>query len=73
MKKQEKSLCKNRILGEWRTSIIGFIILCFSGYAVATGKASLSELKDMGGWLLSAGLLIRAKDSIIGVKNEDNE
>ena len=72
MKKQKSTSYKGRITGHWRTSIIGLAMLGFSFYTVATGKATLAELKDMAGWLISAGLLIRSKDTIIGVKDDQD-
>ena len=52
--------------------MLGMAMLGFSFYTVATGKATLAELKDMAGWLISAGLLIRSKDTIIGVKDDQD-
>ena len=72
MKKQKSTSCKGRITGHWRTTILGMTMLGFSFYTVATDKATLAELKDMAGWLISAGLLIRSKDTIIGVKDDQD-
>lgn len=69
--KKQKSQLSSRLFEHWRTTLLGLIMLAFSGYAVLTGKATLSELKDMAGWLISAGLLLRSKDSLIGVKNDE--
>ena len=72
MKKQKSTSYKGRILDNWRTTLLGIALLGFSFYTVATGKATLAELKNMAGWLISAGLLIRSKDTIIGVNNEES-
>lgn len=70
MKKQRSTSYRDRVVKHWVTTAIGVGILAVSCYAVVTGKATLSELKEIGGWVLSSGLLIRSKDSLLGINRE---
>lgn len=55
------------------TSLIGLALIIFSGILVYMDKASVTEVS---GWVTLGLTLIRAKDTLVGVKqtsnNEDN-
>jgi hypothetical protein len=47
------------------TTLIGLSILIFTGAMIFSGKSSAGE---MAGWLTTALLFIRSKDSLIGLE-----
>lgn len=49
------------------TSIIGGLVLLFVMLMLWHGKATTTE---MSGWLAFAGVMLRAKDSLIGLDNK---
>lgn len=49
------------------TSIIGAFVLIFVMLMLWYGKATTTE---MSGWLAFAGVMLRAKDSLIGLDNK---
>lgn len=52
------------------TTILGLIVIIFSGAMIWTGKASA---ESMSGWLAFGIMFLRSKDSLIGLsKGEDN-
>ena len=55
---------KNRILENWRTSLLGLIILFACGVAVYTKVATFAEVV---GFLTTSGLLMWVKDTIFKV------
>lgn len=64
---------KIRLFDNWKTTILGLVILVYVGVLMYQGKVNLNDLtqsvQGIGGWLISAGLLVRAKDSILGANN----
>lgn len=50
------------------TTILGFGVLTFCGFAIYNGKSTASELS---GWFAFALTLLRANDSLIGIKKEE--
>lgn len=52
------------------TSIIGLVIIAFTGLLIYKGKAGAAEL---GGWLSLAILFLRSRDTIIGIDKEKNK
>lgn len=60
---------KNRLIKEGLvTTILGIIIIIFSGAMIWTGKATPT---DMSGWIATGLLFLRSKDSLIDIKKED--
>lgn len=52
------------------TTILGLLVIIFSGAMIYTGKASA---ESMSGWLAFGTMFLRSKDSLIGLpKGEDN-
>jgi hypothetical protein len=62
---------KRRLIKEGLiTTILGLIVIIFSGAMIYTGKASAGE---MSGWLAFGIMFLRSKDSLIGLsKGEEN-
>ena len=62
---------KNRLVKEGLiTTILGLIVIIFSGAMIYTGKSSAGE---MSGWLAFGIMFLRSKDSLIGLsKGEEN-
>jgi len=52
------------------TTVIGVMILIFCGLLMYEGKASPA---DLSGWLAAALLFLRSKDSLIGIKKNEDE
>lgn len=50
------------------TTIIGLMIIIFSGVIIYQGKSSAGE---MMGWLTTGLLFLRSKDSLIGIPKSD--
>lgn len=50
------------------TTFIGLTVLSFCGYMLWSGKASADELS---GWFGLALLLLRSKDSLLGIPVDD--
>jgi hypothetical protein len=50
------------------TSIIGAVVLIFIMLMLWFGKANTTE---MTGWLAFAGVMLRAKDTILGLKEKE--
>ena len=55
---------KERLVSNYATTIIGVLILVFCGLMIYQEKASV---QDMSGWLTTALLFLRSKDSIINL------
>lgn len=55
---------KNRIFNNYTTTIIGLLILIFCGIVIYMQKATV---QDMSGWLSTALLFLRSKDSLISL------
>lgn len=68
---------KTRLFDNWKTTTLGLVILAYVGVLLYQGKVNLNDLtqsvQDIGGWLISAGLLVRAKDSILCEKTDKDE
>lgn len=52
------------------TSLIGLVILAFSGAMIWTGK---SDATSMSGWLALGITFLRSKDSLIGINDKGSE
>lgn len=50
------------------TTLMGVGIIIFTGAMIWTGKSSAAEL---GGWLALGIMLLRSKDSLIGLGKEE--
>lgn len=55
---------KNRIIDNWKATLLGFGILTVSLALVWFGKATFTEVS---GFLLTSGLLLWVKDSIFKI------
>lgn len=62
-------MMKNRILKNWMTTVLALVILAYC--MVMMYKGSKSE--EMIGFFGMAGLLLRSKDSLIGLPKEEDE
>ena len=50
------------------TTILGLLVIVFSGAMIYTGKASA---ESMSGWLAFGTMFLRSKDSILGLPKEE--
>jgi hypothetical protein len=51
------------------TTLIGLLVIIFSGAMIWTGKASA---ESMSGWLAFGIMFLRSKDSILGIDNKQD-
>ena len=58
---------KNRIFTNYLTTILGVLIIIFSGVMIYTEKASTM---DMSGWVALGLMFLRSKDSLIAMPKE---
>ena len=59
---------KKRLLQNWTTTALGLIILAYFMLMMYKG----SSTQDMAGFFGMAGLLLRSKDSLIGLPKEED-
>jgi hypothetical protein len=52
------------------TTILGIVIIVFCAVMIWFGKSTTQE---MSGWFGTAILLIRSKDTILGINNKEND
>jgi len=57
---------KNRLVKNWFTTILGTSLIIYSAYMVHKG----STIEDMAGFFGMGALLLRSKDSLIGLPKE---
>lgn len=60
----------NRLVKNWATTILGVACLVFSGYMMYTEKATSLEL---AGFFSTGLLLLRSKDSLIGLPAKESK
>lgn len=61
---------KNRLLGNYVTTVLGILILIFCGVMLYTEK---STTEAMSGWLATSLLFLRSKDSLIALSPKTKE
>jgi hypothetical protein len=59
---------KKRLFGNYVTTIIGLLIIVFCSIVIYTEKHTAEE---MSGWLTTALLFLRSKDSLISLPSKD--
>ena len=59
---------KNRLFTNYLTTILGVLIIIFSGVMIYTEKANTM---DMSGWLALGVMFLRSKDSLIAMPKND--
>lgn len=57
---------KNRLVKNWLTTVLGLGLVIYCAYMIHRG----SSVTDMAGFFGMAGLLLRSKDSLIGLPKE---
>ena len=57
---------KNRLVKNWLTTVLGLGLVVYCAYMMHRGSA----VTDMAGFFGMAGLLLRSKDSLIGLPKE---
>lgn len=60
----KERLIKNGLI----TTILGLLVIVFSGAMIYLGKASA---ESMSGWLAFGTMFLRSKDSLIGISKQD--
>ena len=58
---------KNRIFKNWSTTILGIALISYCAYMMHRGSTAI----DMAGFFGMGGLLLRSKDSLIGLPKEE--
>ena len=58
---------KNRLFTNYLTTILGVLIIIFSGVMIYTEKANTM---DMSGWVALGLMFLRSKDSLIALPKE---
>jgi hypothetical protein len=66
---KEKIVMKERLLNNLTTTLLGLGILVFCGVLMYQEKSTPSELS---GWFGLGLMLLRAKDSILGIDKKDD-
>lgn len=59
---------KNRILRNWMTTALAVILIAYCMVMIHQGR----ETTEMAGFFGMAGLLLRSKDSLIGLPKEED-
>ena len=67
---------KERLIKNSVTSLIGLVIIGFSGYVILkdmdNGQTAQQAATGMAGWITLGLMFLRSKDSIIGIEKKDD-